>query len=78
MVSLIDLFVALKYLVMIAESLIYKKSYPIVILVSVLVKFTIQAAVVLVEWPFVFRKLAFHLCKITYALKFVEILFVIL
>lgn len=75
--AIIDAFLLLKYVVILIESSVYSQSFPPLILIYVVFKFLLQLAIVVVEWPFIFKKLNFHLCKITYALKFVEIIFVL-
>lgn len=78
MVSLIDTFVLIKYIVMFSEKAIYSEDYPSLVFGSVIFKFFLQITIVVIQWHYAFRKLQFKLCKLVYGLKFVEIIFALL
>lgn len=76
-ITIIDIFLLLKYIAMIIEMLVYKQNYPVLIMSTVLVKFVIQASIVGIQSNVVFKNKMFSYSKSTYGLKFVEILVVL-
>jgi len=76
-ISIIDVALLLKFVAMLAEMYVYNKNYPVLAMIDILIKFVIQLAIVFVETIYLFQKQSFSLSKITYGLKFVQILFVL-
>jgi len=77
LIVLIDFFLTIKHLIILKDLWEYTADFPWLVTLQNCVKGTIQFCIISVEYFFVFRDKQFTWCKISYALKFVQILFVL-
>jgi len=74
MVTMIDFFILLKYIIMLFEKAAYSEDYPKFVLIDVVLKMMLQFMLFLAEWILVMKYKKFEFCKLTYGIKFILII----